>query len=216
MTCSIIFLFLPVFRPTKYIWLHFNQSQIPTNGSFLILNWSITKHTLNNILLLHYFFISFKSCSLIFSWDCIANTWGIVQQKYTEGSRSDGGGVGGGGLEPQVSPKKIMSREVELGCKSWTSFTSGCFSTAVQQTLSLWLPSTAVETATVRCTDCCAMAKGHCCNTSTVLVAVHGLSGLFWPSLSRPLPTLSPSLISNLASVDVKQNGPIVQQAASA
>ena len=41
--------------------------------------------------------------------------------------------------------------------------------------------------------------------------AVHGLSGLFRavsavePSLCRPLPTLSPSLISHLASVDLKQ-----------
>ena len=40
-------------------------------------------------------------------------------------------------LDPQVSPEKIMSREVELGCQSWTSFASGCSSTAVQRTLSL-------------------------------------------------------------------------------
>ena len=49
-------------------------------------------------------------------------------------------------------------------------------------------------------------------NTSIVLAAVHGLSGLFRavsavePSLFRPLPPLSPSLISHLASVDVKQH----------
>ena len=54
------------------------------------------------------------------------------------------------------------------------------------------------------------MARGHRLNTSIVLVAVHGLSGLFRavsavePSLCRPL---SPSLISHLASVDVKQHG---------
>ena len=35
------------------------------------------------------------------------------------------------------SPEEIMSREVELGCESWTSFASSCSSTAVQQTLSL-------------------------------------------------------------------------------
>ena len=58
------------------------------------------------------------------------------------------------------------------------------------------------------------MARGHRLNTAIVLAAVHGLSGLFRavsavePSLTRPLPHLSPSLISNLASVDVKQNGP--------
>ena len=40
-------------------------------------------------------------------------------------------------LDPQ--PRRVMNREVELGCESWTSFASGCFSTAVQQTLSLWL-----------------------------------------------------------------------------
>ena len=74
------------------------------------------------------------------------------------------------------------------------------------------LPSTAVETAIARCTRRCAMARGHRLNTSIVLAAVHGLSGLFRavsavePSLFRPLPTLSPSLISHLASVDVKQN----------
>ena len=56
------------------------------------------------------------------------------------------------------------------------------------------------------------MARGHRLNTSIVLAAVHGLSGLFRavsavePSLFRPLPPLSPSLTSNLASVDVKQN----------
>ena len=73
----------------------------------------------------------------------------------------------------------------------------------------------AVETAIAQCTGRWAMARGQCLNTSIVLVAVHGLSGLFRavsavePSLYRPLPPLSPSLISHLASVDVKQNGPV-------
>ena len=40
-------------------------------------------------------------------------------------------------LGPQVSPEKIMSREVELGCESWTFFASNHYSTAVQRTLSL-------------------------------------------------------------------------------
>ena len=112
-----------------------------------------------------------------------------------------------------------MSREVELGCESWTFFASSCSScssTAVQRTLSLWLcPSTAVETAIARCTSRWAMARGHRLNTSIVLAAVHALSGLFRavsavePSLFRPLPPLSPSLMSHLASVDVKQNGPM-------
>ena len=75
------------------------------------------------------------------------------------------------------------------------------------------LPSTAVETAIAQCTSRCAMARGHRLNTSIVLAAVHGLSGLFRAvsavepftlSLSSPM---SPSLISNLASMDVKQHG---------
>ena len=40
-------------------------------------------------------------------------------------------------LDPQVSPEEIMSREVELGWESWTSFASTCSSTAVQRTLSM-------------------------------------------------------------------------------
>ena len=74
------------------------------------------------------------------------------------------------------------------------------------------LSSTAVETAVARCTSRWAMARGHRLNTSIVLEAVHGLSGLFRavsavePSLFRPLPPLSPSLISHLASVDVNDD----------
>ena len=74
------------------------------------------------------------------------------------------------------------------------------------------LSSTAVETAIAQCTSRWAMARGHRLNISIVLAAVHGLSGLFRtvssikPSLSRPLPTLCPSLIGHLASVDVKQH----------
>ena len=78
-------------------------------------------------------------------------------------------------------------------------------------------PSTAVETAVAQCTSRWAMApRGHRLNTFIVLAAVHGLSGLFRavsavePSLFPPLPPPpppSPSLISRLASVDVKQNG---------
>ena len=40
-------------------------------------------------------------------------------------------------------------------------------------------PSTAVETAIARCTSRSTMAMGHRLNTSIVLAAVHGLSGLF-------------------------------------
>ena len=74
------------------------------------------------------------------------------------------------------------------------------------------LSSTAVETAIAHCTSRWAMARGHRLNTTIVLAAVHGLSVFFgrFPrsslSLSRPLPTLSSSLIGHLASVDVKQH----------
>ena len=69
-------------------------------------------------------------------------------------------------------------------------------------------PSTAVKTAITRCTSRWAMARGHCLNTSIVLAAVHGLSGLFRavsavePSLFHPLcppPPPSLTLISHLA-----------------
>ena len=119
-------------------------------------------------------------------------------------------------LDPQVCPEEIMNREVELGWASGTSYASSfpsCSSTAVQRTLSLWLcPSIAVETVLAQCTSRWAMARGHRLNTSIVLAAVHDLSGLFRavsavePSLCRPLPTLSPSLTGQLASVDVKQH----------
>ena len=104
---------------------------------------------------------------------------------------------------------------MELGCESWTFFAaSGCSLTAVQRDIVLvTLPSKAIETAIAQCTSRCAMARGHRHNTSIVLAAVHGFSGLFRavsavePSLSRPLPHLSPSLTSHLASADVKQHG---------
>ena len=112
-------------------------------------------------------------------------------------------------LDLQVSPEEIKSREVERGCESWTSFASSCSSTAVQRTLSLLLcPSTAVETAAIaQLTSRWEMARGHRFNTSIVLAAVHGLSGLFRAVSAVEPSLLSPSLISNLASVDVKQYG---------
>ena len=98
-------------------------------------------------------------------------------------------------LDPQVSPEEIMSREVELGCESWTSFRFGLFlNSSATDIVLVTPPSTAVETAIAQCTSRCAMARGHRLNTSIVLAAVHGLSGLFRavsavePSVSRPLP----------------------------
>ena len=60
-------------------------------------------------------------------WDCdadISRVPGEIKSREVE-------------LDPQVSPEEIISREMELGCESWTSFASGCSSTAVQRTLSL-------------------------------------------------------------------------------
>ena len=55
------------------------------------------------------------------------------------------------------------------------------------------LSSTAVERAIARCTSRWAMARGHRLNTSIVLAAVHGLSGLFRAAVSAVEPfTLSP------------------------
>ena len=86
-------------------------------------------------------------------------------------------------MEPdlQVSPEKIMSREVELACESWTSFASlrVLLNSSATDIVFVTLPSTAVETATAQCTSRWAMAREHRLNTSTILVAVHGLSGLF-------------------------------------
>ena len=56
------------------------------------------------------------------------------------------------------------------------------------------LSSTAVETAIAQCTIRWAMARGHRLNTSIVLAAVHGLSGLFRAvSAVEPFTLSSPS-----------------------
>ena len=98
-------------------------------------------------------------------------------------------------LDPQVSPEEIMSREVErkLDFFRFELFLNSSATDIVLVTL----PSTAVETAIAQCTSRWAMARGHRPNTSIVLAAVQGLSGLFWavsavePSLFRP-PTPCP------------------------
>ena len=74
------------------------------------------------------------------------------------------------------------------------------------------LSSTAVERAIAQCTSRWAMARGHRLTLplfwrrSTVSPVFFGRFPRSSLSLSRPLPTLSPSLIGHLASVDVKQH----------
>ena len=119
-------------------------------------------------------------------------------------------------LDLQLSPEEIMSRELELGCESWTSFASSCpscSSTAVPCKGHCLCDSVQAQhlKQQLRSAQVAGQWRGDTANTSIVLAAVHVLSGLFRavsavePSLFCPLPTLSPSLISHLASVDVKQ-----------
>ena len=98
-------------------------------------------------------------------------------------------------LDPQVSPEEIKSREVKLGCEKLDFFRFGLFfNSSTTDIVLVTLPSTAVKTAIARCASRWAMARGHRLNTSIVLAAVHGLSGLFRavsavePSFSRPSP----------------------------
>ena len=121
-------------------------------------------------------------------------------------------------LDSHVSPEEIMSREVELGSISWISFAL----VVTQQQCnghclcdSAW---TAFETAATWYTSCYAMSWGHCLNILVVLAVVHCLLGLPGRCTQSSLYSLAPcppspphppfpSLISNLASVDMKQNG---------
>ena len=120
-------------------------------------------------------------------------------------------------LDPQ--PRRDQEQGSGAGLPKLDFFRFGLFINSSATDI-VTLPSTAVETAIAQCTSRWAMARGHRLNTSIVLAAVHGLSGLFRavsavePSLFRPFPPPpppppppSPSLISTLASVDVKQNG---------
>ena len=104
-------------------------------------------------------------------------------------------------LDLQVSPEEIMIRE---GLRTLDFF---CFELS-----KLFINSSATNIVFVTLSKYSsrrsAMVRGHRLNTSIVLVAVHGLFravSAVEPSLFRPLPTLSPSLISHLASVDIKQ-----------
>ena len=108
-----------------------------------------------------------------------------------------------------------MSRKVELGRERWTSFASSCSSTAVQRTLSLWLRPAHQLKQQLRSALVAGQWQGDTTLTLPLFWRRSTVSPVFFGryphsslSLSRPLSPLSPSLISHLASVDVKQNGP--------
>ena len=98
-------------------------------------------------------------------------------------------------LDPQICPEEIMSREVD-GLSKLDLF---CFelsklfvNSSATDIVLVTLSSTAVERTIAQCTSRWAMARGHRLNTSIVLAAVHGLSGLFRAVSAVEPFTLSP------------------------
>ena len=124
----------------------------------------------------------------------------------------------GGGAGPSSQPRRDPEQGGGAGLRKLDFFRFGLFlNSSATDIVLVTLPKYGSETAIARCTSRWAMARGHRLNTSIVLAAVHCLSGLFRAvstveplvhSLVPPPPPapLSQSLISNLASVDVKQS----------
>ena len=116
-------------------------------------------------------------------------------------------------LDLQVSPQEIMSREVELGCEMFDFFRFELFlnssatdivlvtRSAQSRQLKQQLRSALVAGQWRRDT---ALTLPLFWRRSTVSDLFRAVSAVE-PSLCRPLPTLSSSLIGHLASVDVKQ-----------
>ena len=108
----------------------------------------------------------------------------------SQGSRRD---QEGGGAGPSSQPRREHEQGGGAGQEKLDLFHFVLFlNSSATDIVLVTLPSTAVETAIAHCTSRCAMARGHGLNTSILLAAVHGLSGLFRavfavePSLSRP------------------------------
>ena len=117
-------------------------------------------------------------------------------------------------LDPQVSPEEIMSREVELGCERWTSFASGCSSTAVQRTLSLCLCPARQLKQQLRSALVAGQWRGDTALTLPLFWRRSTVSPVFFGRYPRsslhslgPPPSSPTSPISNFASVGVKQHG---------
>ena len=124
-------------------------------------------------------------------------------------------------LDPQVSPEEIMTQGGGAGLRKLDVFRFGLFlNSSATDIVLVTLPSTAVETAIARCTSRWAMARGQITALTLPLFWRRStVSSVFFravtavePSFFLPPPPLrslprSPTLISHLASVDVKQNG---------
>ena len=104
----------------------------------------------------------------------------------------------GGGAGPSTMPRRDHKKgggaglsKLDVFCFELSKlFVNSCATDIVLVTLS----STAVERAIAQCTSRWAMARGHRLNTSIVLAAVHGLSGLFRAvSAVEPFTLSSPS-----------------------
>ena len=110
-------------------------------------------------------------------------------------------------LDRQVSPEEIMSREVELGCESWTSFASGCLCDSARAGQLKQQLRSALVAAQWRGDTAIALPLFWRRSTvSPVFFGRYPRSSLqsFVPPPPPPL-----SLISNFAFVDVKQNGQV-------
>ena len=89
----------------------------------------------------------------------------------------------GGGAGPSLLPRRDHEYGGGAGLSKLDVF---CFelsklfvNSGATDIVLVTLSSTAVERAIAQCTSRWAMARGHRLNTSIVLAAVHGLSGLF-------------------------------------
>ena len=104
----------------------------------------------------------------------------------------------GGGAGPSLLPRRDHEYGGGAGLSKLDVF---CFelsklfvNSGATDIVLVTLSSTAVERAIAQCTSRWAMARGHRLNTSIVLAAVYGLSGLFRAvSAVEPITLLSPS-----------------------
>ena len=104
-------------------------------------------------------------------------------------------------LDPQLCPEEIMRGGGGGGGAGLGGLDVFCFelsklfvNSGATDTVLVTLSSSAVERAIAQCTSRWTMARGHRLNTSIVLAAVHGLSGLFRAvSAVEPFTLSSPS-----------------------